>query len=122
MADPGHSMPAATSASIPIMALLSPKKIKVYNLEKYNGDYTKFNKFKMQLDLSFAVNPIIFVEENNKIVYAASFLRGPAADWWVPKINIITGTLIYATFNDFLRALRAAFNDLNAMITFTCDI
>ena len=120
--DPGHPVPITTSAPVPITALLSPKKIKVHNPEEYNGDRTKFDKFKTQLALSFTVNLTIFVEENNKIVYAASFLRGPATDWWVPKINIITGTLIYATFNDFLRALRAAFNDPDAIITFACDL
>ena len=114
-------MPVATLVPIPMMEPSSLKKIKVHDPEEYNGDRIKFDKFKTQLTLSFAVNPIIFVKENNKIVYAASFLWGPAADWWVLKMNIITGTLIYATFDDFLRALCAAFNNPDAMITFACD-
>ena len=77
---PGYPTPAIISVPVPIMAPLSPRKIKIHKPKKYNGDRIKFNKFKTQLTLSFTVNPGIFKEKSNKIIYIILFFRGPAAN------------------------------------------
>ena len=55
-------------------------------------------------------------------MFIASFLRGLAANWWVLKMNITTGTIIYTTFDDFVQALCAVFDDLDAVMTFAHEL
>ena len=72
--------------------------------EEFSGDRNKYDEFRTQLALSFAANPSRFEDEKAKIVFAASFLRGPAADW------------------EFMKALRAVFDDPDTVTTFAYDL
>ena len=115
VAAPPHAVP------VPIPTSQEPR-MKINAPEEFSGDRNKFDKFRAQLALSFAANPAQFEDERAKIVFAASFLRGPAADWWVPKLNVTTAQTEFTTFPDFLQALRAAFDDPDATTTFAFEL
>ena len=58
----------------------------------------------------------------SKIVYAASFLRGPAKDWWTPNINPYTSGIKFDTYTEFLTALSNAFNNPDSEVTAAWEI
>ena len=131
---PTATAAAATAAAPavavpPMMPITHEPKMKINLPEEFSGDRNKYDKFRTQLILCFAANPAQFEDDRAKIVFAASFLRGPAADWWVPKIKAIsttngitTMTMAYTTFEEFMKALRAAFDDPDAVTTFAYDL
>ena len=92
-------------------------KVKISPPEPFNGDRTKYDKFATQLSLVFLANPAVYSNDQTRVTYAASYLRGPAADWWVPQMNSATGTLdaSVSTYPGFLASLRAAFDDPGAL-------
>ena len=59
----------------------------------------------------FQADPARFQTDQSRIVFAASFLRGPARDWWAPNIDPRTGAMKFQTYSEFLEALSNAFDD-----------
>ena len=122
-------MAVPVPALAPVTSISHEPTLKINLPEEFTGDRNKYDKFRTQLILCFAANPSQFEDDKVKIVFAASFLRGPAADWWVPKINTTattngttTMTMAYTTFEKFMKALRAAFDDPDAVTTFAYDL
>ena len=120
----------AGALPVPAPTLVSYEPILKINLPKeFTGDRNKYNKFRTQLILYFVTNPSQFENNKVKIIFAASFLRGSAADWWVPKINTTittnettTITMVYITFEEFIKALRAVFDDPDTITTFAYNL
>jgi hypothetical protein len=103
-----HSRPAAGS---------SARAPKVADPEHYSGDRERFSDFVSQLHLVFNSDPSRYANSNSKLTYAASYLRGAAKRWFTPHLNATTGVCSFATFEEFLAALKSAFDDPDAMVT-----
>src|SRR5690606_7148771 len=81
---------------------------KVKDPETFSGELQKFRNFTSQLDLVFVSDPAGFSEDQRKIVYAASYLRGSAYSWFEGQ-----GLAAFPSYNTFLEKLRSAFSDPN---------
>ena len=104
------------------MAPRAPKAPKVSHPEWYKGGQHEFQVFQGQLQLVFQADPARFQNDKSKIVYAASFLRGPARDWWTPNINPHTGGVKFDTYTEFLTALSNAFDNPDSEATAAREI
>src|ERR1700753_63395 len=71
----------------------------------------------MQLHLVFNSDPSRYSTDAQKISYAASYLDGTAKDWFRPNVNANTGAISFPTWTAFVDALKAAFDDPDAMAT-----
>ena len=76
----------------------------------------------MQLAFFFIINFILFSNNKSRIVFAASFFKRAATNWWVLKINTTTGIINYNTFDKFLQTFKAVFNNPNIIIIFTLKL
>ncbi|KAI0991507.1 hypothetical protein K3495_g16680, partial [Podosphaera aphanis] len=85
--------------------------------DKFDGTRTLFNNFVTQMQIQFRANPSAFPSEESKILYAGSFLSGIAYTWFQPRVDQATGQVSFATFVEFLEALRAAFDDPDSYAT-----
>ena len=56
--------------------------IKVQTPELFNGTRKNVDVFIVQLRLCFGFQPAQFESEASKILYAASYLHGAAAEWF----------------------------------------
>ena len=86
----------------------------------FNGTRSEYKSFIIQLNLMFNSEPDRYTgnnAENAKIAYAASFLSGSAKEWFQPHVNETTGAIAFPTWTEFVAALRAAFEDLDAYQT-----
>jgi len=69
--------------------------------------------------LRFAGQPSKFDNEEKKVVFASTFMRGPPMSWFQPVINTVTmkGTGTpppeFQSFETFVQSLRALYGDPN---------
>ena len=122
----------ALAGALPVLAptSVSYKPILKINLpEEFIGNRNKYDKFRTQFILYFVINPSQFEDDKVKIVFTASFLRGSAVNWWVPKINTIvmingtiTITMAYTMFEEFIKALRVVFDDPDIITIFAYNL
>lgn len=99
-----------------------PKIAKVADPEFYYGDMTKYQAFVSQCALRIASEPRAFQNDQSKMIFAISFLRGNAYSWAQPQIDTDTGHVKFEHYVDFLQALSAAFDDPDAKATATRKI
>ena len=105
--------PPATTAQQDRAPKLNPPKL-LY------GTRAEYKSFIMQLNLIFNSDPARYTgtnADNAKIGYAASFLSGSAKEWFQPHDNETTGAISFHTWTEFVTALRAGFEDLDAYQT-----
>lgn len=58
-----------------------------------------------------------FAQDEAKIRYAGSYLTGNAYTWFQPHVDQISGDLAFESFETFIKALAAAFDDPDAYAT-----
>ena len=95
----------------PATSSVSVRAPKVSNPEPFFGDQEKFQDFVQQLHLVFNSDPTRYLGTQAKLSYAASYLRGAAKKWFTPHVDEITGVISFATFEIFIVALKATFDD-----------
>ena len=95
----------------PATSSVSVRAPKVSNPEPFFGDQEKFQDFVQQLHLVFNSDPTRYLGTQAKLSYAASYLRGAAKKWFTPHVDEITGVISFATFEVFIVALKATFDD-----------
>ena len=111
-----------TKEAVAASSSVSTKAPKVANPEFYKGGQHEFQTFQGQLQLMFQADPARFQTDQSRIVFAASFLRGPARDWWAPNIDPRTGAMKFQTYSEFLEALSNAFDDPDSQATAARDL
>ena len=84
---------------------------RINNPEPFFGDQEKFQDFVQQLHLVFNTDPTRYSGTQAKLSYAASYLRGAAKKWFTPHVDEMTGVISFATFEIFIVALKATFDD-----------
>lgn len=109
--------PFGSSSSGPAPAPKSHQPvIQVAPPEPFSGDQAKFGTFVSQLSLKFASDPAAFASDQSRLIYAASYLRGSAYTWVQPHISPL-GSLSFSSYEEFLSALRASFDDPDSYAT-----
>ena len=88
----------------------------------FYGDRDKFKAFSRQLALWFGQNPYDYKFDNEKISFAVSYLRGEAFEWLEPFVNKSDGKVQFDTFDNLMRALKAAFADPDSYATSESEI
>jgi hypothetical protein len=63
------------------------KEPKVNSPEPFTGDRTKTRNFLVQVSVVFQTQPSRFPDDQTKVYYLGSFLRGPAASWFSPLVE-----------------------------------
>ena len=73
--------------------------------------------FVLQLTLLFSNNSRRYPNIISKILAAGSYLLGNALNWFDPNCNKSTGAVSWKSYNNFLEAFKAAYNDSDKKAT-----
>ena len=105
---------APAAAQEPAAAPAARAKIKARDPDPYDGsDPTKLRAFLSQCKLVFQARPYDFDEDQVKITYAVSWLKGTAQRWYEPTLALADDDLPdYAiNWDDFEEALKTTFGE-----------
>ena len=102
--------------------------LKINAPERFSGDKEKLETFIIQLRLCFGFWKANFSSESSKVLYAASLMRGPPAEWMSSHLKIFleeddpsnladVDRKIFKSFEYFSGKLRKLFGDPDAMRT-----
>src|SRR5438876_10587417 len=106
---------------VPTVTLEQP--LKVQPPEQFDGARGKIDVFIVQLRLYFGFQAAQFPTETSKTLYAASYLRGKAAEWFAGYLedyldNMHTtnkmgyeAKIIFESFDNFRRAIVRIYGD-----------
>ena len=83
--------------------------------EEFNGDRSKVYSFLTQIRMYTSLQPRTFHDDLQKVLFAASYLRGTAFNWWEPYFNKPRQEqpLWIHDFSEFARKLEETFGDPN---------
>ena len=105
---------APATAQEPAAAPATCAKIKAHDPDPYDrSDPTKLRAFLSQCKLVFRAHPYDFDEDQVKITYAVSWLKGTAQRWYEPTLALADDNLPdYAiNWDDFEEALKTTFSE-----------
>lgn len=85
--------------------------------DEFRGERSQYKSFASQLALAFRADPSKFRDDQAKINFAATYLRGPAFDWLQPYIRESDGEVLFQSYKLFLTSLEAGFADPDAYAT-----
>ncbi|KAI0990893.1 hypothetical protein K3495_g17294, partial [Podosphaera aphanis] len=74
------------------------------------------------MQMRFRANPTAFPTEESRIIFAETYLTGIAYSWFEPHVDSTTGKISYSTYEEFMEALGAAFDDLDSYATAERDL
>ena len=72
----------AVAPEIPASALVIIKPLKINTLEPFDGSRGKPRAFFSQVELFFGFNTDRFLTDEHKVLFASTYLRGPAFKWF----------------------------------------
>jgi len=88
------------------------KGFKAETPEHYDGkSATQLRNFLTQLRLVFTAQPQAYSDDKDKVLYAASLLRGPAFTWIQPYLDMDNPPAWMQEFSLFAAELNATFGD-----------
>jgi hypothetical protein len=101
--------------------------VKIPQPEFFDGTRSKLRGFLTQLDTNLRINQSKLPMEADKVIYASTFLRGPAFDWFEPflreyqeKVQKDWGDIteeVFSNYNKFKKRLLETFGDIDAKRT-----
>lgn len=122
----GHAIQQLEMNQVP-RTTTSFKSPKVNTPDTFKGLRSQVNSFITQLDIYFTLCPHQFTGELDKILFASSFLRDAAFNWFEPQLRQLTqqasGSLqtpsahTVTTYLGFKAALRVTFGDVDEVAT-----
>jgi len=86
-----------------------PPKIRVNKPKEFHGARNKVNTYLAQCALVFLAEPAAFKDEQIKILYMASFLRGDAFSWYEAVVN--QSGAEFTTFEEFKHYFKSTFGE-----------
>jgi hypothetical protein len=108
---------SGTNAQTPQVSLSTgTPTFKVKEPDIFEGSAEKYKSFMVQLELVFRLQRTHFPDENTKVLYAATFLRGKALVWFQPFLQDFldpapvktAGTVeIFSSFESFREKLKS---------------
>lgn len=127
--DPGSAAPSQAAPSQPARSVSPnqltnllrsltqrPKSPVSRTPDSYDGsDPKKLTQFLLQLSIYFQTHPRKFPDDQAKILFAISYLKGNALDWFGPGMTEMEESGIspdwYDSYGDFARELRDNFGE-----------
>lgn len=107
------SLNSATTSS----RTATTKAAKVADLKPFSGNRVDYDDYHTDVLQLFNSDPSRYATDAAKINTASSYLTGSAKAWARPHMNKETGTYAWKTFPEFIKALKAAFDDPDARST-----
>ncbi len=99
------------------------KTPKVSTPDTFDGSRDKLQMFLVQISTYMTFNEDLFKKEEEKVLYAASYLRGSAAAWFQPySLEYMTKEeaaqteqtrIAFASYNNFIRVITQTFGAIN---------
>jgi len=99
------------------------QRTKVAKLDLFYGERKKLQMFISQLELYFFFNAPDFLEEDRKVMFAATYLQGTAAQWFEPYLQDQMQKApeehqpetneVFNRFPTFVAKMKQNFRDLN---------
>ena len=102
-----------------------PRYVKLATPNDFSGDCTKGHAFINSCELYMALAPHQFVENNAKIMWVFSFMKTDRAACFITQHmqNYQTiGSLLYATWNEFITEFVTEFCPKNKLLTSQTDL
>jgi hypothetical protein len=102
------------------------KPPKVHPPDVFTGDRTRYNAWKMQMNIYVTINRAQFPDEYSKVLFVISYLRGQAFDWIQPYYTdrmsqgdnaSSKAKEILETQESLIKALGATFSDFDEKAT-----
>ena len=87
----------------------------------FNGSRSETKNYLTQVRMVISANPSCFPSEKAKILYACSYLRGPAFSWAQPLLQTENSPAL-SSFESFARSLISQFGDKDELLTAERDI
>ena len=105
-----ESSPSPSPSRLP--SLIPAREPRIHDPDTFNGRKPdELNKFVMQCNLVFDLQPSTYTTERIKVAYMISYLRGMAADAIQPLVGISPTPYELSTVVDFVEFLRSNFGD-----------
>ena len=102
----------------------SAKSVKVRPPEPFDGTRSKLRPFVTQLDLYIRMNRSKLALESDKVLLAATYLTGPAFDWFEPILRDFQDNSeeaqndstveTFTSYTEFKKRLQGTFGDIDA--------
>ena len=107
-----------TTSSFPITEAINTLAPKMKNPDVFYGVRSKLRSFLSQIMLYIELHPHEFPTEQSKVLYAASFLKGPAFEWFEPHLRTMRSanasrSALLDNFNLFCQALQNTYGDID---------
>lgn len=106
----------ASMVGTPDQTEVNIRKLRIAPPDVFNGDKSKYLRFKRQLYIYIASDPTIRNNDQAKILLALSYMKeGTAALWAEERIDRVMSNpdAGFGTFDGFFRDMEEAFNDIN---------
>ena len=114
------------------VSLTSETKIKISPPDKFLEEWRMLSSFLTQLDTYIRLNYIMFRKKADKVLYASSYLRSDALNWFEPtlwdymenekKDRDNETNEIFASLEEFKKQIRIVFEIINQKRTAECEI
>ncbi|KAF7139709.1 hypothetical protein CNMCM5793_007503 [Aspergillus hiratsukae] len=102
---------------------LAVKSVKIRPPEPFNGTRSKLRAFLTQLDMYIQMNREKLVNEADKVLFATTYLTGPAFDWFEPFVRDYQEhtedlqdeetKVMFASYAEFKKRLEGTFGDID---------
>lgn len=99
------------------------RKVKIRNPDTFDGSRQKLQGFVSQLERYIRIYDDQFADEEDKVLFASTYLRGIAERWFEPYLNehlhkkkgerSQTTRDMFEDYNEFIRHLKRAFSDVD---------
>ena len=114
---------SVTSGRDQSVSLTSGMKIKISSPDKFLGKQRMLSSFLTQLDTYICLNYIMFRKKADKVLYASSYLRSDALNWFEPtlwdymenekKDHDNETNKIFVSLEEFKKQIRIVFETIN---------
>lgn len=102
----------------------SAKSVKVRPPEPFDGTRSKLRPFLTQLELYLNINRERLTLDGDKVLFASTYLTGPAFDWFEPILRDYQENVeqqqddstreVFTSFANFKQRLQGTFGDIDA--------
>ena len=97
-----------------ITGLQSSTKPKIKEPETFAGDRSHLREFLSQLKLHFKADKAKFKDDDTKITFAASYLRGSSSKWFEPYLEDNDAYIkAFLDYKAFIKAISASFANID---------
>ena len=114
---PSRPTPSTTVSRPQTSVTVHDEKKDAVKVDLFYGDRAKLSAFLIQLKLVYKLNPIKYEQDEDKVMFAALHLKGPAFAWFEPTLKDWVGEgppeddteRCFAKFADFEHRIKKIF-------------